>query len=130
MNDRLYNFMVSRAAKARGQPWETKPVVEGRTYCITCGGGRDKSGEDFIVAVGFGSACVTAGDALIIDEQEWIDTNEFDGAEVSLALVERVAKTRPELEWLISMHGPLSGQTYQRQGDDNWALIHRDDGFA
>lgn len=82
------------------------------------------------MAVGFGNAGVTAGRQHIIDEQEWVDTEEFGGAEVSLALVERVAQTRPDLDWRIHMFGPLSGQQYQRQGDGHWVLISRDEGFA
>lgn len=37
---------------------------------------------------------------------------------------------RPDADWRIHMNGPLSGQEYQRHGDDQWALVHRDDGFA
>lgn len=130
MSDRLFNLMASRANLAKAEPWSPQPPVDATIACACCGAGRDKSGEDFIVAVGFGSAGVTAGRQHIIDEQEWLDTDEFGGAEVSLALVERIAQTRPELDWRIHMHGPLSGQEYQRQGDGHWVLISRDDGFA
>lgn len=130
MSDRLFNLMKSRAAMAIAQPWEPKPAVNGKVYCNVCGGGRDKSGEDFLIAVGFGSAGVSASGKHIIDEQEWIDTDDYDGAEVTLSLVERVAQTRPELDWRIGMHGPLSGQEYQRQGEGRWVLVHQDEGFA
>jgi len=131
VTDKLFNLMASRAAQIKTvKPWESAPPVEGDVYCVCCGGGRDKSGEDFIVAVGFGAAGVSASGAHIIEEQEWMDTDEFGGAEVTLALVERVAKSRPELDWRINMYGPLSGQEYQRQGDGHWVLIRRDEGFA
>ena len=130
MSDRLFNLMVSRAQKAKAKPWEPQAPVEGKVYCNICCGGRDKSGEDFLVAVGFGSADVSASGAHIISEQEWIDADEYEGEEVTLSLVERVAKVRPELDWRIHMHGPLSGQEYQRHGDGRWALVHRDEGFA
>lgn len=130
MTDKLYNLMVSRAAQSKPRDWEKLPAVSGKVYCNVCGGGRDKSGEDFVVAVGFGSASVTCDGSLVIDEQEWTDTYAFDEEEVTLSLVERVALTRPGSDWRISMYGPLSGQEYQRQGAGEWALVHQDDGFA
>lgn len=125
----LEALMLQRAKAAPARYWEKQPVVEGRVYCNVCGGGRDKSGEDFLIAVGFGSAAATANGALIVDEQEWID-GEYGEVKVTLSMVERIAKTRPDADWRIHMHGPLSGQEYQRHGDDEWALISRDEGFA
>ena len=123
-------LMMQRARNAPPpKPWEKLPKVDGKVYCATCGGGRDKSGENFIVAVGFGSADVSASGRLIIAEDEWIN-GELGDTEVDLQLVEKVAQTRPELDWRIGMHGPLSGQEYQRQGDGEWVLVHRDEGFA
>lgn len=126
----LEALMMQRAKAApAGKEWTPAPQVGGKVYCITCGGGRDKSGEDFLIAVGFGSAAATANGALIVDEQEWID-GEYGDVEVTLAMVERVAKTRPDADWRIGMHGPLSGQEYQRQGEGQWVLIYRAEGFA
>ena len=123
-------LMLQRAKQAPSdKPFEHLPAVEGRVYCNVCGGGADKSGDDFIVAVGFGSAGVSANGHHIIEEQEWID-GELGDAEVTLSLVERVAKTRPTADWRISMFGPLSEQEYQRQGDGQWVLVRRGDGFA
>jgi hypothetical protein len=126
----METLMLQRAAKAKAdKPFEHLPAVSGKVYCNVCGGGRDKSGEDFLIAVGFGSAAVTANGSLIIAEDEWID-GQLGDDEVTLSLVERIAKTRPDADWRVSMHGPLSGQEYQRQGDGTWALVHQDEGFA
>lgn len=130
MSSALEALMLQRAQMApTPKPWEKLPKVDGKVYCATCGGGRDKSGENFIVAVGFGSADVSASGKHIISEQEWID-GDLGDAEVDLQLVERIAQKRPELDWRISMYGPLSGQEYQRQGDGEWVLVRRDEGFA
>lgn len=128
MDEALFNLMSSRAAKAPNKSWQPQPAIEGHVYCNCCGGGRDKSGEDFLVAVGFGSAGVTANGEHIIEEQEWGD-GQYEG-DVTLSLVERVAQTRPDADWRIYMHGPLSGQVYQRHANETWALIERDEGFA
>lgn len=126
----LEALMMRRALQAPAdKPFERLPAVEGKMYCNICGGGRDKSGEDFLIAVGFGSAAVTANGALIVDEQEWID-GEFGEVEVTLSMIERVAKTRPDADWRISMFAPLSEQEYQRHGDNQWALVRQGDGFA
>lgn len=131
MSDKLFNFMAARVAKiGAAKPWEPLPAVEPSISCLCCGAGRDKSGEDFLIAVGFGSSGVSANGRHIIDEQEWIESDAFDGGEVTLALVERLAATRPDVDWRITMFGPLSGQEYQRQGDGHWVLVHRDQGFA
>ena len=126
----LFNLMVKRAQEASDiKPWEPLPAVEGKTYCNICGGGRDKSDEDFLVAVGFGSAGVSMSGHHIIDEQEWSD-GEYGEDAVTLSMVERVARSRPEADWRIHMYGPLSEQEYQRQGEGKWALVRRGDGFA
>lgn len=128
MSDKLITLMAERAGKASAKPWTPEPPVEGKVYCVCSGGGRDKSGEDFVIAVGFGAACVTAGGALIFVEREANEEDESSYA--TLAMVETVAAQHPALDWRINMHGPLSGREYQRQGDGHWVLIYRDEGFA
>lgn len=126
----LVDLMTARAAAAPAGEFTPLPQVEGRTYCLTCGGGSDKSDGNFLVAMGFGSAGVTANGTHIIEEQEWVESDEFDGAEVTLELVERVARTRPDADWRIHMFGPLSEQEYQRQGEGRWVLVHQGEGFV
>lgn len=82
---------------------------------------------DMVVAVGFGSAYVVKdGDLFYDGEQEWRQEREPK----TLAQIEALAKQEPDADWQVILYGPLSGATYQRQGDAKWVLTDSNQGFA
>jgi hypothetical protein len=79
-----------------------------------------------VIAVGFGSACVTRDGVAVYDEQQALTERElWDGADA-----ERAAAADPDHDWQICKFGPLSSSVYQRHGEGQWVLIERGDGFA
>lgn len=43
--------------------------------------------------------------------------------------VENIAKDDPEHDWRIIIVAPTHNEVYQRQGENNWALIEHGDGL-
>lgn len=43
---------------------------------------------------------------------------------------ENAALADPEHDWRITLFSPLHGETYQRQGDGQWMLVEKNEGFA
>jgi hypothetical protein len=90
---------------------------------------------DGLIAVGFGFAACTKngrpvleGPQLSYDENDEPVEEELDyptGADAEL-----LAAADPDHDWRIIIHGPMSGRTYQRQGEANWVLVEQDEGFA
>lgn len=79
------------------------------------------------VCVGFGVAFVTKDGTTIYDgELDWEGGNEPK----TVADIEELAKADPEHDWQIIKHGPLHGETFQRQGDERWVCIESNRGFA
>lgn len=78
-----------------------------------------------LIAVGFGSAYVTC-DGLVVLDGERPPTDEF----VTFSDAEALAIADPDHDWLVVLHGPLHGETYQRQGAEQWVLIATNEGFA
>lgn len=95
---------------------------------------------DKIVAVGFGVAQVTRDGTLIADGEAgriwWqgqgnctptpVPEEDF----ITFGQVESWAELEPDHDWQIILHGPLHGETYQRQGPGVWLIIERNEGFA
>ena len=56
--------------------------------------------------------------------------NETFGGEIrTVADVERIARKRPNSEWLIRFIEPLQSSVYQRHGDDQWNLVRVGNGM-
>lgn len=87
---------------------------------------------DQIIAVGFGSACLTRDGVAVYSEPQWNGEGDEpgDSAYMTGAGAEDMAVTDPDHDWRIEIYGPLSGRTYQRQGAANWVLIEQNEGFA
>lgn len=83
--------------------------------------------ETGIIAVGFGAASLTKNGSCVYDEPNdpQSDDEYMTGAQ-ALAL----AKQEPDADWIISLEGPLSGRTYQFQGDAGFVLVDQNEGFA
>jgi hypothetical protein len=81
-----------------------------------------------VIAVGFGFAACTKDGQVVLEEPQGDDTDWDDyptGADA-----ENLAAADPDHDWRIQIEGPLSGRTYQRQGEGNWVLVEQNVGFA
>lgn len=99
------------------------PRVEG---CGTCGPAPRLFPMQSVVAVGFGQAEVLRDGVAVLDGEE----SYSRGRPVRGADAEALADKDPDHDWRIRLHGPLSGQTYQRHAPGEWVLVAREAGFA
>ena len=105
--------------------YEKLPGIEGgHGGCLCCGYQHEHLPLDAVIAVGFGSACVTKDGALVFDEMDSPD--EFK----DLSVFEAMAKQDPDHDWRVHLVAPLSERHYQRQGEDLWVLYEKGMGFA
>lgn len=79
---------------------------------------------DAYIAVGFGTAIVTK-DGVQIFDGERPDDDEYH----RLGEFEAIASADPDHDWRVVLHGPMHGETYQRQ-DGQWICVERNEGFA
>ena len=80
---------------------------------------------EMLIAVGFGSAFVSR------DGEQVLDGENPPGDEfLTFADAEKMAAADPDHDWRVVLHGPLHGETYQRQGEGVWMCIERNEGFA
>lgn len=115
-------------------PCEHEPVVEpGKAHdgCRFCGIPPTQAPMDKIIAVGFGAAFVSRDGEQVLDgERRMESAMEGEGGYLTFADAERLAVAEPDHDWRVTLHGPLHGETYQRQGPEVWLCIERNDGFA
>lgn len=108
------------------RPW-LKPAIPGRMGpCLCCGVASDFFHPEAVIAVGFGSACLTCDGRLVYAEGDEADDEE----EMTGADAEDTAATDPDHDWQISLYGPMRSRVYQRHGPGQWALIEQGEGFA
>ncbi len=89
---------------------------------------------DKIMAVGFGCAQATRDGRMVADGEQGVmlidgklkRVDEF----ITFGDIEAFAVADPDHDWRIILHGPLHGETYQRQGVGVWLCIERNEGFA
>lgn len=97
--------------------------------CLTCSTAAIQAPMDMLIAVGFGSAYVTKDGKKVYDEFDHRDS--VDGSEFwTVREAEFLAAQDPNHDWRIVKHGPLHGETYQRQGKGKWFCIESNQGFA
>lgn len=108
--------------------WKKETPIEGGSGgCACCGYQYSVLPMDAIIAVGFGCANVTKNDAIVYDEIECGgDPDKFWTCEQA----EQEARKDPDNDWRIHLIAPLSERHYQRQGENNWVLYKRGEGFA
>jgi len=102
-----------------------KPIEGGHSGCLNCGYQYDILPMDALIAVGIGGATVTKDHEVVYDENQ-VDEDEFWTAE----MVENEALKDPSHDWRIHLVAPLSERHYQRQGDNQWILYEKCQGFA
>jgi hypothetical protein len=111
------------------------PPVEGdNNPCACCPPIPTQAPLDKVVAVGFGSAQVTCDGEFVADGENGVlvrdgVTERFEPWSLTFGDVEEMAVLRPG-DWRIELHGPLHGETYQRQGPGQWVCVERNEGFA
>jgi hypothetical protein len=117
-----------------------EPIVEGgQNPCYCCPIIPKQATMEKVVAVGFGSATATRDGDLVADGEGCGSRGPYfvrDGRPhhieeyITFGDIEEIAVRDPDHDWRISLHGPLHGEVYQRQGVGKWMLIERDEGFA
>jgi hypothetical protein len=82
---------------------------------------------DKSIAVGFGSAQAYNEAGFFYDGENDLQSGNEPK---TVGDIEAIAKADPDHDWRISFHGPLHGETYQRQGEGKWIMIESNEGFA
>lgn len=109
------------------RPKHWLPPLEGKPNpCANCPPIGQALAPDRIIAVGFGYAGVQCDGTEVWSEP--MGDDEHECWQVSDA--EKAAAAKPDADWRIVFHGPLHGETYQRQGAGNWVLVEKNEGFA
>ena len=110
--------------------WEKKPPLKGEDIhvgCLNCSTAAKKAPMNMLIAVGFGSALVFRDNEIFYDgESDYQKTGKCK----SLQDIENEAKNDPDHDWCLEKYGPLHGETFQRQGDEEWVCIESNPGFA
>lgn len=104
-----------------------EPIKGGIIGCANCGYKHDILPMDAIVAVGFGIATVTRNGKVVYDENDLPDDAVQDW---TCQDAENEALKDPDNDWRINLIGPLSECHYQRQGECQWVLYEKGQGFA
>lgn len=107
--------------------WERLPPVErpGIPGCATSGSTPTTLDEDALIMVGFGWAGVTRDGVTMWSEGPGDDVPDC----WTVRHAEALAAQDPDHDWRIIYQRPLSGATYQRQGDGRWVLVEVDRGL-
>lgn len=101
-----------------------EPIIEGgNNPCPHCPPIPTQASMDKLIAVGFGEATIRRDGEIVIDAERVEDWMTFADAEA-------LAAADPNHDWRVVLHGPLHGETYQRQGDGVWLCVERNEGFA
>lgn len=93
--------------------------------CMNCSTAAMVAPMDMVIAVGFGSAYVTKDNEVIYDEHT-VDDEEY----WTVQDVENLAENEPDHDWRITKMGPMHGETFQRQSENNWVCVESNEGFA
>lgn len=94
--------------------------------CLCCPPIVAKLSLDRQLVVGFGDAHVEVNGRHVLDAERFMWAT---GVPIDVAFVESLVSLAPDNDWRIVLHGPLHGETYQRQAE-GWVLVERNGGFA
>jgi len=100
-------------------------VEGGPNPCLNCPPIPTQATMSKLIAVGFGCAQVTKDGKMVLDGE-----NPPGEDFVTFADAEALAVADPDHDWRVVLHGPLHGETYQRQGTETWVCVERNEGFA
>jgi hypothetical protein len=104
--------------------WKKLKAIEPYHPCLNCPPKPQSLPMNAIVGVGFGYAAIECDGKPI-----WIERPK-DKHYKRVWWAERKAYSDPDHDWRIVMHGPLHGESWQRQGDKQWVCVERNMGFA
>ena len=110
--------------------WEKLPPIDSKDLhigCLTCSTACLEAPMGMIIAVGFGSACITCDGKVKYDE---MDAQRNDEPLLSVSDAEAMAVADPDHDWRIDKDGPLHGETFQRHGPEKWVCVASNQGFA
>lgn len=106
------------------------PVIQPKPNpCLHCPDPPKEMRLERVIAVGFGEAHLECDGRIIWSEMEAERKNPDDDL-MTFADAEKLAERQPKHDWRIVLHGPLHGETYQRQGPGKWLCIEQNEGFA
>lgn len=109
--------------------WKILPGIAEKDLhvgCLNCSSARTKANMNMPIAVGLGVAMVTKDGDCFYDGE-----SAYDNVVPKIVReIENIAAEDPDHDWRIVMHGPMHGETYQRQGPANWVCVESNDGFA
>lgn len=111
------------------------PVEGGANPCPHCPPIPTQAPMDKLIAVGFGAAQVYRDGEFVADGETGIvwrnGVKERRDEFLTFADAEAWAVEDGDgHDWQVVLHGPLHGETYQRQGPEQWVCIERNQGFA
>lgn len=115
-----------------------KPLPGRHNPCLCCPPIPDKADMEKIIAVGFGCAQATCDGNLVADGESCGNKGPYfirNGKPrhvqryITFGDIEKIAAKDPDHDWRIVLHGPMHGETYQRQNGD-WLLVEKNQGFA
>jgi hypothetical protein len=110
--------------------WEKEPAINIKKLhigCLNCSTAVLKAPLHMIICVGCGLAHVTKDGNIIYDGEEDYEKNH---TAKTVYDIEKIATFDPDHDWRIIKHGPMHGETFQRQGPDLWVCIESNGGFA
>jgi hypothetical protein len=107
--------------------WQKLQALPGKSNpCLNCPPIRATRHMESVIAVGFGSACVTCDNRAVYTEPRESEDAEYWTTQDA----EDAAMADPGHDWRIVMFGPLHGEEYQRHGPGEWVLVESNEGFA
>jgi hypothetical protein len=101
------------------------PVKDLHQGCANCSTAARVAPMNMLIAVGFGSAYVMKDNVCVYDEGRVEGENYW-----TVQDAENMAALDPGHDWQIIKHGPMHGETFQRQGERNWVCVESNKGFA
>ena len=119
-------YHATSAEETMSEWTKLEPLPGNPNPCSCCPPISPALSMDSRVAVGFGSAGILKDGRDIWHETAAVAWQDFP----TLQTFEDMAKEDPDHDWVAYMYGPLHGEVYQRQGDDLWVLVEKDEGFA
>lgn len=110
------------------RPWHLPPLgaEDIKIGCPCCSTACQLAPMDMVIAVGFGCAMATKDGEVVYSEDPNGEWEEM----MTVGQLEEMAAADPEHDWQIVKHGPLHGETFQRQGPGKWVCVESNQGFA
>ena len=105
------------------KPIEAKDLHIG---CMNCSTATLKAPLTMTIAVGFGDARITFNDKTVYDGE----SDYQNGKKPKTLRTFELQARKKKGDWRFIHYGPMHGETFQRQGKNNWVCIESNRGFA